>query len=149
FVTAIGVRDLGRDATAVLNETPERGVVFDVAAEPRSGEVADEPFGFALIVRQDAVVPGVNRGVVETWAHLGPLAVAKKVHHVPATPQVALEQAFAQRRVHQIHHLDRAGVERDGARLAAGTGHPIDAAIFDAAPRQLHREHTADGTPAD
>ena len=111
--------------------------------------LAHEPFGLALVVRQDAVVAGVDGRVIEPRTDFRSLAVAQEVHHVAAAPQIAIQQALAQRRIDEIHQLDRARVERDRSRLTAGTGHAIDAAVLDPAARQLHREHAANGTAAD
>src|SRR4030095_16460614 len=85
----------------------------------------------------------------EPWPHLRALAVAQEVHYVAFAPQVLLDERPAQIRVDQIHQLDGARMHGDGARFAAWTGHAIDAAVLDAATRQLHREHGTNRAAAD
>ena len=69
-VTAILMDEGGAHFVPVLGEVDEAGVVFDRGAELGACKVADEAFGLALIVRHDAVVTGLDGGVVQPWPHL-------------------------------------------------------------------------------
>src|SRR6185295_3718257 len=60
LVAAIGVRDARGDPVSVLRQALELRAVFDIATEARTRVLAHEAFGLALVVRQDAVVAGVD-----------------------------------------------------------------------------------------
>src|SRR5947208_2763313 len=141
LVAAIGMSEPGRDAVRLQRQVLKRRVVFDGLAKPGARVIAHERFGLALVVRQDAVVSRINRGVIETRTDFRSLAVTEEVHHVAFAPKIAFEDQLAQFLVHEIKQLDRARMHRDGPRLAARARHAFDTSILDAAARQLHRQH--------
>ena len=111
---------------------------------------ADEPFGLALVVREDAVVAGIDGRVVEPRTDFGSLAVAQEVHHVAAAPEIALKQAAGStsgRRDPAVRSCARAcAIARDSR---PGPGMRSMQRYSIAAARQLHREHAADGAATD
>ena len=125
----------------------KRGVVFDGLAEAGTRVIANERFGLALAVRQNAVVAGIDGRVIEPGTDFRALAVVDEVHHVSFAPEVAFEHAPAEFLVHEIEQLDRARMHRDRARFAARARHAFDASILHAAARQLHREHAPTAPP--
>src|SRR6266566_8137380 len=149
LVASIGVCDPRRDAVHLQRQVLKCRVVFDGLAKPRARVIAHERFGLALVVRQNAVVSGVDRGVIETRTDFRSLTVTDEVHHVSFAPKIAFKDAPAQLLVHEIEQFDRACMHRDGPRLTAGTWHAFDTSILDAAAGQLHRQHTPDRAPAD
>src|SRR5215470_8049999 len=137
------------DAVRLQREILKCCVVFDGLAKPGARVIAHERFGLALVVRQDAVVSRIHRGVVETRTHFRSFAVTEEMHHVSFAPKIAFEDAPAQFLVHEIKQFDGACMHRDGPRLTTRTWHAFDTSIFDAAARQLHRQYTADRTATD
>src|SRR5262249_51175925 len=91
----------------------------------------------------------IDRGVIKTRTDLSPLAVTDEVHHIAFAPKIAFEDTPAQVFVHEIEQLNRASMHRNGPCLTAGAEHPLDASILNAAPRQLHGQHTADRAATD
>src|SRR5262245_66476012 len=143
------MRDPRRDAVPIQREVLNCCVVFDGLAKPGARVIAHEGFGLTLVVRQDAVVSRIHRGVVETRTHFRSFAVTLEVHHVSFAPKIAFEDAPAQFLVHEIKQFDGACMHRDRPRLTARTWHAFDASIFDAAARQLHRQYAPDRTDTD
>src|SRR5206468_3474054 len=135
LVAAIGMSEPGRDAVRLQRQVLKRRVVFDGLAKPGARVIAHERFGLALVVRQDAVVSRINRGVIETRTDFRSLAVTEEVHHVAFAPKIAFEDQLAQFLVHEIEQLDRARMHRDGPRLAARARRAFDTSMFDAAAR--------------
>src|SRR5438093_9320263 len=105
LVAAIRMRDPRRDAVGVQRQVLKCRVVFDRLAKPRARVIAHERFGLALVVRQNAVVSGIDGRVIQTRTDFRSLAVAEEVHDVPFAPKVALEDTPAQFLVHEIEDL--------------------------------------------
>jgi hypothetical protein len=66
-------------------------------------------------MREDAVVAGIHRGVVESGTDFRSFAVSQEVHHVAFAPEVAFEDTPAQVFVHEIEKFDRARMHCNGA----------------------------------
>src|SRR5947208_16316648 len=141
LVASIGVCDARRDAVHLQRQVLKCRVVFDGLAKSGARVIAHERFGLALVVRQNAVVSRIDRGVIETRTDFRSLAVTEEVHHVSFAPKIAFEDPHAQLLVHEIEQLDRACMHRDGPRLTTRARHAFDTSILDAAARQLHRQH--------
>src|SRR6059036_3578158 len=110
-------------------------VVFDGFAKPQARVIAHERFGLALVVRQNAVVSGTDRGVIETRTDFRPLAVTEEMHHVSFALKIAFEDTPAQLFVYEIEQLDRARMHRNGPGFTARARHAFYASILDAAAR--------------
>src|SRR5262245_21680903 len=95
LVTSIGMRDPRCDAVRVLRQVLKRRVVFDGLAKTGARLIAHEPFGLALVVRQNAVVSRIDGGVIQTRTDFRSLAFTDKVHHVSFAPKIAFEDAPA------------------------------------------------------
>src|SRR5216117_199573 len=141
LVAAIGMSEPRRNAVRLQRQVLKCRVVFDGLAKSGARVIAHERFGLALVVRQNAVVSRIDRGVIETRTDFRSLAVTEEVHHVSFAPKIAFEGPLAQLLVHEIEQLDRACMHRDGPRLTTRARHAFDTSILDAAERQLHRQH--------
>src|SRR5213593_1845529 len=87
FVAAIGMGDPRRYTVRLHPQVLKCRVVFDGFAKPQARVIAHERFGLALVVRQNAVVPRIDRGVIETRTDFRPLAVTEEMHHVSFAEQ--------------------------------------------------------------
>src|SRR5438876_12236997 len=140
LVAAIGMSEPRRNAVRLQHQVLKCRVVVDGFAKSGARVIAHERFGLALVVRQNAVVSRIDRGVIETRTDFRSLAVTEEVHHVSFAPKIAFEDPLAQLLVHEIEQLDRACMHRDGPRLTTRARHAFDTSILDAAARQLHRQ---------
>ncbi len=144
LVASVRMRDPRSDAVGFQSQVLKGRVVFDGLAKTRACVIAHERLGLALAVREDAVVAGIDRGVIETRTNFRSLAITQEVHHVSFAPEIALKDAPAELLIDEIEHFDGARMHRDGPGLSARAGHAFDASILDTAARQLHRQHGPD-----
>jgi hypothetical protein len=75
----IGMRDAGRGAVRFQRQVLKGRIVFDGLAKPGARVIARERFGLALVVRQNAVVSRIDRGVIEPRTNFRSLAVTEEV----------------------------------------------------------------------
>src|SRR5262249_3233577 len=124
-------------------------VVFDGLAEPGACVIAYKRFGFALIVRKDAVVTGIDRSVIESRTDFRSLTITGEMHDVSFAPEIALEDTAAQIFVDEIEQLGRAGMHADSPGLPSRRGHAFNASILDPAACQFHRQQGPDCAATD
>src|SRR5688572_16231436 len=149
LVAAIGVREASRDAVVFESQILERRVVSDRPAIVCERVVADKGFGLALVVREDAVVAGIDGGVVEAGPDFGSLAVPQEMHDIALAAEVAIEDALAKVLADEVEKFNSARMHGDSAGFTAGAGHAVDASIVDAAAGELHGEDAPDGAATD
>src|SRR5262249_20368118 len=132
FLAAIGMRNPRRDAVLLQRQVLKCRVVFDGVAKPGARVIAHERFGLALVMRQNAVISRIDRGVIETRTDFRSLAVTQEVHYISLAPEIAFDDPPAQLFVHEIEQLDGARMHRDGPRLTARAWHAFNTSIPDA-----------------
>jgi hypothetical protein len=138
-----------RDAIGFQSQVLKRRVVFNGFLKPGERVVAHERFGFALAVREDAVVAGIHRCVVEARTNFGSLSVSQEVHHIAFAPEVTFEDSTAQLLIDEVEHFHCSRMHGNGPGFPARARHALDASILDTAACQFHRQHAPDGASPD